>query len=103
MSLWVEEVQGSNVMVNGVAIGVANPQESRTGGDWVSLVGDSTAFVRDGTATGPVAAIVTTSQNAPSPSVQTFSSYVYSMYQVYYNRSYRWQVTCPGGSIGIRI
>jgi len=90
----------SALQVNGQDV----PRNSACGptgfGDYVTLEPNSAAQIRDGTT---IAAYLSTGGSATPTSIQTVSPYVQSMYQVYYNRSYRWQLTCPSGSIGIRI
>ena len=97
MALTVNESVG-RVQVNGTDFNGTWPNPT-TGNDCVSLDTYSTAVIMDGAA---VAAVVSTSAGG-NPSVTPSSPPVYSMYQTYYSQSYRWQVKCPGGSIGIRI
>ena len=79
---------------------ITSQYHSASGGDFISLGASSAATIQDN---GVTAAVVST-QTSPTPTkMQTTSPPTQSVYQVYYNQSYRWQVTCPGGSIGIRI
>lgn len=97
MGLYVQPTKGT-VYVNGQQI--AGPYHSTSGSDFVSLASNSSATIQDN---GVTAALLSTQANPTPISKQTFSPPTQSVYQIYYNQSYRWQVTCPGGSIGIRI
>ena len=98
MGLTVTEVFG-RVQVNGTDFAGSWPNAT-TGNDCVSLDVFSLAQIFDGPT---LAAQVSTNANASPPTLTPGSPPTQSVYLVYYNQSYRWQVKCPGGSIGIRI
>jgi hypothetical protein len=106
MSLAVQCTKGS-LDVNGTVLNAPNSTVvSGSGADFVYLDANSEALVYDNSSSNGgsalAAAISTGAQPSPS-TTKTYSPPTQSMYQVYYNQSYRWQLVCPGGSVGVRI
>ncbi len=105
MSLFVNNSSGSQnpLYVNGTPVARGQSLQSTSGGDFVSLSANSAASLTCDSPTGPLAVQLSTGSTPSPTNIQTNSYYTQSMYQVYYNKSYRWQVNTTGGSIGIRI
>ncbi len=97
MGLTVIPQQGT-VRINDQPI--AGQTISWSAGDFVSVDVGGVAVIEDNHVR---AATISGAQGTTPPSMQTYSPPTQSTYQIYYNRSYRWQLSCPGGSIGIRI
>ena len=100
MALNVRNVAGQ-VFLNGQAVPNGTSSGINSSGDYISIGATSQAAIVDQASNVTVAIIDTT--GSPTPTMQTFGPYAQSVYQVYYNGSYRWQVNSPGGSVGTRI
>lgn len=105
MSLFVNNSSQSQnpLYVSGTQVLPGRSLMSSSGGDFVSLSANSAASLTCDSPTGSLAVQLSTGSSPSPTNIQTNSYYTQSMYQVYYNRSYRWQVNTTGGSIGIRI
>jgi hypothetical protein len=103
MGLTVKCVQG-DVFVNGQQVQPGgNAPTSGSQSDFLDLSINTASQAQVFDSTNTLALTVSTTPPSTNTAPQPQSPPASSFYSGYYSGSYRWQLKCPGGSIGIRL